>query len=144
MSDQLRMIVAAGILVYAFGGLGSLNPSAPVEPYTGSLRELHQASREMSKEDRASLSEALDKAADALSADSRNIVDTTGKAQDFFLAVLEFSYVGMGKPTAKYPSVASGVSEAMKAAVGDEDKALDAAAKAEVIRALREVSKATR
>lgn len=142
MSDNVRLLIAAGVVWYAFGMPGMPDGATPSGPYTGPLTALHSAGAGMASGDRATLSAAMSAAGDALAADSRDIVDTTAEAQDFFLAVVEFSYTGMGKPSAKYPAVAKALSDAVKGVVGDEAKALDAADKAKLVEVLREAGRA--
>lgn len=143
MTPQVRLLLAGGVVWYALGmpgvGGGGLAPSAP---YTGRLTAVHSAASAMSSADRATLSAAMRAAGDALAADSRGLVNTTEAAQRFFVAVLEFSYVGMGKPQAKYPAVAKALADEMEAAVGTEVAALDAAGRQKLVDAFHEAAEA--
>ena len=144
MSQPVRLALAAGIVWYAMGmpGVGGGGLVSPLSPYAGPLAAVHSAGAAMSPADRATLSAAMTAAGDALAADSRGLVDTTEEAQEFFVAVLEFSYVGMGKPSAKYPEVAKAISAEMERVVGTEVASIDAAKRQELVNAFHEAGRA--
>ena len=96
----IRVVLALGLAAYALGltdGGGGGKP-APSEPYAGAMTDVHQAAQLMQPEDRAVMSEAFYTGGDMLSADKKNLVDTTEVAQDFVFGILSFSYNGVGQP----------------------------------------------
>ena len=146
MKDLIRYAIVLGGLAYLFGG-GEPKPPEPdpapvVEPYTGSLTALHQASRSMDDKDRLNMSQGFAAGSDMLNADARNLVDTTVKANDYLVALLSFDYNGLGKPTSKYPAVADEIEKEALKVIGDEVKSLDPAAKTAYIALLAEFAKA--
>ena len=142
----IRMVLAIGLAAYALGltdGGGGGKP-APSGPYTGSMTSLHEVSRSMADQDKAVMSEAFSTGGDMLSADKRNLVDTTEVAQDFVFGILSFSYNGVGQPVEKYPTVADAIETELRAVYGDEVKSLTPSEKDEIVRTLKEISKAVR
>lgn len=140
--DTLRAIVVVGALWVAFAS--PTMPGVSVPPYAGGMSGLHTAAASMAPGDRAALSSALAAAADAVAADTRGMIDTTEKAQRVVFAVLEFSYVGMGKPSAKYPAVAEALSTEMRRVVGDTAGPFDATGRGRLAAAFREAAGAVR
>lgn len=141
--QSLRLVAAAVILWAVFGGGIPSGPSGSA-PYAGPMAAVHSASRGMTPADRAAFSEALSAGGDALAADTRGLVSSTAAAQRYVAALLEFSYNGMGKPSAKYPAVADALSAEMRKAVGDTDQALDAVGRGRLAEALREAARASK
>ena len=143
----IRVVLALGLAAYALGltdGGGGGGKPAPSEPYTGSMTDVHQAAQLMQPEDRAVMSEAFDTGGDMLSADKKNLVDTTEIAQDFVFGILSFSYNGVGQPVEKYPTVADAIETELRAVYGDEIKNLSPSEKDEIVRTLKEIAKAVR
>ena len=152
-NDLIRVAIVLATLGYLFGGDGGgggggkpePEPPAPVvEPYTGTLTALHQASRSMEEADRDAMSQGFALGADQLDADKRGLVDKTDVAQTFLLALLVFDYNGIGKPAQKYPSVADEVEKVFTSTLGDEIKPMDAADRSRLASQLREMAKAVR
>ena len=143
MTQPVRIAIAAGVVWYALGMPG-YQPAGGggVGPYAGGSTAVHSASRSMPAGDRATLSAALIAAGDALAADSLGMVGTTETAQKFVKAVLEFSYVGMGKPAAKYPEVAAAIQRELEATFGTDIATIDAAKRSAISEKLRTVGAA--
>ena len=135
--DLARYAAAALLVWYALG-------DTPAGTYTGSMAGLHDASRSMAADDRQSLAEAMTAGGDMLAADTRGLVNTTEKAQEFVAGILEFSYNGIGKPKTKYPAVADAISAEMQKAVGDKVGPFDAAGRARLVDSLLEAGRALR
>ena len=145
----IRIVLAIGLAAYALGltdggGGGGGSKPAPSGPYTGSMTSLHEVSRSMADQDKVVMSEAFSTGGDMLSADKRNLVDTTEVAQDFVFGILSFSYNGVGQPVEKYPTVADAIETELRAVYGDEVKSLTPSEKDEIVRTLKEISKAVR
>lgn len=143
----IRMALAVGLAAYALGltdGGGGGSKPAPSGPYEGPMTSLHEVSRTMADADRAVMSEAFSTGGDMLSADKRNLVDTTEVAQDFVFGILSFSYNGVGQPVEKYPAVADAIETELRAVYGDEIKNLSPSEKDEIVRTLKEIGKAVR
>ena len=144
----IRIVLAIGLAAYALGltdgGGGGGGKPAPSGPYTGSMTSLHEVSRSMADQDKVVMSEAFSTGGDMLSADKRNLVDTTEVAQDFVFGILSFSYNGVGQPVEKYPTVADAIETELRAVYGDEVKSLTPSEKDEIVRTLKEISKAVR
>jgi hypothetical protein len=147
-SNTIRMIIGAGIVWYALTG-GSLPgvsvPGvAPSGPYTGPLTALHDAAKSMDPKDRAALAEATTAAGDMLAADQLGLISTTEEMQRFCKAVLEFDYLGMGKPTTKYPAVAKAIQDELSKSIGTDVAPVTPAIRSTVAAALSEAGKALR
>lgn len=144
----IRVALALGLAAYALGltdgGGGGGGKPAPSEPYTGSMTAVHEAAQSMQPDDRAVMSEAFSTGGDMLSADKRNLVDTTEVAQDFVFGILSFSYNGVGQPVEKYPAVADAIEAELRKVYGDEIKGLSPSEKDEIVRTLKEIGKAVR
>ena len=144
MNQPVRMAVAAAIVWYALGMPGYQPAGGGAAPYVGGATAAHTASRAMPSGDRATLSAALSAAGDALAADSLGMVADTLTAQKFVKSVLEFSYVGMGKPAAKYPAVASAIQQELEAVFGSEVSAIDAGKRSAIASKLQTLGAAVR
>jgi hypothetical protein len=148
-ATTVRMILAAGIVLYVLtdgripwdllAGGGSSGG-----PYAGPLSTLHAAAASMDPKDRAVLSEAMAAAGEMLEADRLGLVTTTEELQRYVRAVTEFDYVGIGKPTQKYPAVAKAFQAELEKAVGTDVAPVTPAIRSAVVAALAEASKATR
>ena len=147
-SNTIRMIVCAGIVWYALTGGklpgGGVPGVAPSGPYTGSMTALHTAAATMDPKDRAVLAEAMAAAGEMLAADSLGLVSTTEEAQRYIKAVTSFDYVGIGKPTTKYPAVAKAFQDELTKVIGSDVAPVTPAMRSAVAAALAEASKATR
>jgi hypothetical protein len=146
--DLIRVAIVLATLGYVFGGGGvkpDPEPPAPiVEPYTGSMTGLHQTSRSMAPEDREVLADAFDAGGDMVNADGRGLIKTTEKAQDFVVALLEFDFNGIYKPTQRYPSLADAVQGELEKCLGDEIKPMDASDRSRFAACLDEMGRALR
>jgi hypothetical protein len=79
-----------------------------------------------------------------LAGDSLGLVSTTEELQRYIKAVTEFDYVGIGKPTQKYPAVAKAFQAELVKAIGTEVTQVTPAIRSAVVAAMAESSKATR
>lgn len=136
--------MAAAIVWYALGMPGYQPAGGGVSPYVGGATAVHTASRSMPATDRETLSAALKAAGDALAADSLGMVADTAAAQKFVKAVLEFSYVGMGKPAAKYPEVAAAIQQELEATFGTEVASIDASKRSAIASKLQTLGAAVK
>jgi len=144
-SSNVRYILAAIILGYAFGIIPPLNgPVNPVGPYRGPYPKIHQAARSMDFSDRKALSEAFKYAGEMLGNDKKDLIDTTAEAQDFAFAVLEYDYQTIGQPKRSYPDVADAISDALEDEIGTEKKALSSSDKRDVVEMLGNISEAVK
>ena len=144
---NVRYIAAAAVLYFALTGgkLPSIGPAeSPSGPYTGPLTALHAAAVSMEAHDRLVLGEALGAAGEMLEADKLGLVSTTEELQRFIKAVTEFDYVGLGKPTAKYPAVAKAIQDELSKAIGSDVAPVTSSMRREVAAALVEAGKAVR
>jgi hypothetical protein len=98
----------------------------------------------MDPKDRAVFAEAMAAAGEMLAADSLGMVSTTEELQRYIKAVTEFDYVGIGKPTTKYPAVAKAFQAELVKAIGTDVAQVTPAIRSAVAAALAESSKATR
>ena len=147
-SNTIRIIVGAGIVWYALTG-GKLpglpsGPAAPSGPYTGTMGALHTAAATMDPKDRAVLSESITASGEMLAADQLGLVSTTEELQRYIKAVTEFDYLGVGKPTQKYPAVAKAFQDELTKAIGSDVAPVTAAMRSTVAAALAEAGKAVR
>lgn len=148
-ATTVRMILAAGLVWYALtggklpggGGGGGVIPSGP---YTGQMAALHAAASTMATHDRAVLAEAMAAAGEMLAGDSLGLVSTTEELHRYIKAVTEFDYVGIGKPTQKYPAVAKAFEAELAKAIGTDVAPVTPAIRSATAAALAEASKATR
>jgi hypothetical protein len=79
-----------------------------------------------------------------LAADQLGLVSTTEELQRYIKAVTEFDYLGMGKPTSKYPAVAKAFQDELTKAVGTAVAPVTPALRSSVAAALTEAGKAVR
>ena len=144
MKDLIRYAIVLGGLAYLFGG-GEPKPPKPgptpvVEPYTGALTALHQASRSMDEKDRLNMSQGF-----AAGSDMLNVMHATLwirlLRRTIIVALLSFDYNGL-RNTSKYPAVADEIEKEALKVIGDEVKSLDPAAKTAYIALLAEFAKA--
>jgi len=142
----VRLAIVAGIGWYLVNGANvpDAGPTPPSGEYSGSMMSVHVASREMSDPDRAAMSYAFDTGADMLRADVTGLVKNTDVAQEYALAFLTFSYNGIGKPIAKYPSTADAIEAELSKVYGPDIVPVDAAKRAEIAAAFDEIGKAVR
>ena len=144
----LRVAVFLAVLGFVFGG-GEDKPSPPpdappVERYEGKRQELHRASRDMDEQDRLNMSMGFAAGADMLDADKRGLVKNTEVGQSYLLALIEFNYGGLAKPSTKYPAVSSELSKIFEETLGDEVVPMTDADRSKLSAELREMSKAVR
>ena len=146
-ATTVRMILAAGIVWYALTGgkiPGGVPGVVPSGPYTGPLTELHTAAATMDPKDRAVLAEAMAAAGEMLAADQLGLVSTTEELQRYIKAVTEFDYLGVGKPTQKYPAVAKAFQDELTKVIGSDVAPVTPAMRSAVAAALAEAGKAVR
>lgn len=147
MNPATLRLAGAALLVYVAlqGNLGGLVAGGGVGgPYAGRLADVHAAAASMAAADRKALSEAMEAAGEMLLADKLGLVATTEELQRYVKAATEFSYLGVGKPTEKYPAVARAIQAALDAAIGTEVAPVNATKRAEVAAVLSEAGKAVR
>lgn len=140
-ANLLRLAGAAALVYFALNWPGG---PAGGPAYSGRLSELHAAAAAMAPADRKALADALDAAGEMLQADKLGLVATTEELQRYIKATTEFSYLGVAKPTEKYPAVARAVQAALDAAIGTDVAPVTAGKRAEVVAALVEAGKAVR
>lgn len=148
LGSLLRVAVFLAVLGYVFGG-GEDKPTPPpdapqVEKYEGKMQELHRASRDMDEQDRLNMSMGFAAGADMLDADKRGLVKNTEIGQSYLLALIEFNYAGLAKPSTKYPAVSSELSKIFEETLGDEVVPMTDADRSKLSAELREMSKAVR
>jgi len=144
----LRVGVFLAVLGFVFGG-GEDKPTPPpdappVAKYEGRLKSLNEASRSMDEQDRLNMSTGFAAGADMLDADKRGLVKNTEVGQSYLLALIEFNYGGLAKPSTKYPAVSSELSKIFEETLGDEVVPMTAADRSKLSAELREMSKAVR
>ena len=151
-SDLIRYAVVLATLAYLFGGDGG-GPRPPkpepvpcvvVEPYTGPMTGVHQASRSMEDQDRIWLSDAFKAGGDMVNADGRGLIADTEKAQSFVVGILSFDYAGVFKPSAKYPALADSIEAELVKCIGDDIAPMSDADRTKFANCLTEIGKATR
>jgi hypothetical protein len=150
-SDLIRYAVVLATLAYLFGGDGGGRPPKPepvpcvvVEPYTGPMTGVHQASRSMEDQDRIWLSDAFKAGGDMVNADGRGLIADTEKAQSFVVGILSFDYAGVFKPSAKYPALADSIEAELVKCIGDDIAPMSDADRSKFANCLTEIGKATR
>lgn len=141
---RLAIVAAIGWHLVNGANVPDAGPTPPSGPYSGSMMAVHVASREMSDPDRAAMSYAFDTGADMLRADVTGLVKNTDVAQEYALAFLTFSYNGIGKPIAKYPTTADAIEVELSKVYGPDIVPVDAAKRAEIAAAFDEIGKAVR
>lgn len=151
-SDLIRYAVVLATLAYLFGGDGG-GPRPPkpepvpcvvVEPYTGPMTGVHQASRSMEDQDRIWLSDAFKAGGDMVNADGRGLIADTEKAQSFVVGILSFDYAGVFKPSAKYPALADSIEAELVKCIGDDIAPMSDADRSKFANCLTELGKAIR
>ena len=146
MNSNVVRLAIAGFLVYlAMSGKLPGIPAGPSSgPYAGPLTALHAAAGSMDAGDRAVLAEALEAAGEMLEADKLGLVSTTEELQRYTRAIVEFDYLGLGKPATKYPAVAKAIQDELSKAIGSDVAPVTSAMRREVAAALVEAGKAVR
>ena len=150
-SDLIRYAIVLATLGYLFGGDGGGRPPKPepvpcvvVEPYTGPMTGVHQASRSMEEQDRIWLSDAFTAGGAMAAADSRGLLADSEKSQSFVVGILSFDFNGVFKPSAKYPALADAIEVELVKCVGDDIRPLTDADRSKFASCLTEIGKATR
>jgi hypothetical protein len=143
-NDLVRYGLAAAVLWYVFAGPAAVPTGPSSGPYTGTMSALHTAAASMEPHDKAVLSEALSASGEMLAGDVQGLVSTTEELQRYIKAVTEFDYIGIGKPTAKYPAVASAVQSELTKVIGTDVAPVTPAMRSAVSAALTEAGKAVR
>ena len=142
---NIRYLIAAAILFFVFSGMKFPGaPSAPSGPYTGSMTALHEAAKSMDPKDREALSEAISASGEMLKSDSLGLVSTTEELQRYIRAVTEFDYIGIGKPSQKYPFVAKAFQDELVRAIGNDVVPVTPTLRSSVASALIEAGKAVK
>jgi hypothetical protein len=146
MNAYLRPALAAAIVWYALGmpGLPSAGKPGGGGSYVGPMSALHTAASSMPAREREVLSEALAAAGEMLAGDVQGLVANTEGLQRYIKAVTEFDYIGIGKPTAKYPGVASALQSELSKVIGSDVAPVTASIRSSVSAALTEAGKAVR
>ena len=145
----IRVGVFLAVLGFVFSGGEDKKPTPPpdappVAKYEGGRQQLHAASRSMDEQDRVNMSMGFDAGADMLDADKRGLVKNTEVGQSYLLALIEFNYGGLAKPSTKYPSVSSELSKIFEETLGTEVVPMSAADRSKLSAELREMAKAVR
>ncbi len=149
-NDLVRIAIVLATLGYIFGGDGGGKPKPEpvpcvvVEPYTGPMTGVHQASRSMEEQDRIWLSDAFTAGGDMAAADSRGLLADSEKSQSFVVGILSFDFNGVFKPSAKYPALADAIEVELVKCVGDDIRPLTDADRSKFASCLTEIGKATR
>jgi hypothetical protein len=142
-----RYLIAGVLIYFVLSGMkfpGLPSPSVPSGPYTGSMTALHDAAKAMDPKDREALSEAIAASGEMLKADQQGLVSTTEELQRYVKAVVEFDYLGVGKPTAKYPAVAKAFQDELVKAIGNDVAPVTPTLRSSVASALTEAGKAVK
>lgn len=141
---NVRILAAALCLGVAFaGGVGTLTkPAAGV--YSGPMKSVNDAAAAMTPADRDVLAEAFLASSEMLASDSLGLVGNTEELQRFVWGCLEFSYIGVGEPSKKYPAVAQAIAAELKRLAGDEVVPLTPEKRGTAAAALAEVANAVR
>jgi hypothetical protein len=140
--NSLRMLVAAAIVLWVFGG--GIRSASVAAPYAGPMSRVHDASRSMAAGDRAALSETLQAAGEMLAADRVGMVSTTEELQRYVKAATEFDYLALGTPNTKYPAVAEAIQAELAKAAGTDVAKLTPAMRDAAVAAMVEAGKAVR
>jgi hypothetical protein len=150
-NDLIRIAIVLATLGYLFGGDGGGRPPKPepvpcvvVEPYTGPMTGVHQASRTMEEQDRIWLSDAFTAGGDMAAADSRGLLADSEKSQSFVVGILSFDFNGVFKPSAKYPALADAIEVELVKCLGDDIRPLSDSDRTAFANCLKEIGKATR
>lgn len=137
----VRLLIACGLVLYLYSSGNLLEVAVP---YSGPLTKLHEEAAKMDRKDREALGEGLIAAGEMLAADRLGLVSTTEEAQRYVKAVLEFDYLGLGKPTVKYPLVSAAVESELKKATGEDTAQMTPELRRSISAALLESGKAVR
>ena len=147
----IRILIALALIGAIFSGDGGPRPPkpepcvvVPVEPYTGPMTGVHQASRSMEEQDRIWLSDAFTAGGDMAAADSRGLLSDSEKSQSFVVGILSFDFNGVFKPSAKYPALADAIEVELVKCLGDEIRPLSDSDRTAFANCLKEIGKATR
>lgn len=150
-SDLIRIAIVLATLGYLFGGDGGGRKPKPepvpcvvVEPYTGPMTGVHQASRSMEEQDRIWLSDAFTAGGDMAAADSRGLLSDSEKSQSFVVGILSFDFNGVFKPSAKYPALADAIEVELVKCLGDDIRPLSDSDRTAFANCLKELGKAIR
>ena len=150
-NDLIRIAIVLATLGYLFGGDGGGRPPKPepvpcvvVEPYTGPMTGVHQASRSIEEQDRIWLSDAFTAGGDMAAADSRGLLAESEKSQSFVVGILSFDFNGVFKPSAKYPALADAIEVELVKCLGDDIRPLSDSDRTAFANCLKEIGKATR
>ena len=150
-NDLIRIAIVLATLGYLFGGDGGGRPPKPepvpcvvVEPYTGPMTGVHQASRSMEEQDRIWLSDAFTAGGDMAAADSRGLLADSEKSQSFVVGILSFDFNGVFKPSAKYPALADAIEVELVKCLGEDIRPLSDSDRTAFANCLKEIGKATR
>ena len=150
-NDLIRIAIVLATLGYLFGGDSGPRPPKPepvpcvvVEPYTGPMTGVHQASRSMEEQDRIWLSDAFTAGGAMAAADSRGLIADSEKSQSFVIGILSFDFNGVFTPSKKYPELADAIEVELVKCLGDEIRPLSDADRSKFASCLKEIGKATR
>ena len=150
-NDLIRIAIVLATLGYLFGGDSGPRPPkpepcvvVPVEPYTGPMTGVHQASRSANEQDRVWISDAFIAGGDMVDADGRGLIADTEKAQSFVIGILQFDVNGVFKPSAKYPALADAIEVELVKCIGDDIAPMSDADRSKFANCLKEIGKATR
>ena len=139
-------------LLVTFGGDGG-GPSPPkpepvpcvvVEPYTGSMTGVHQASRSMEEQDRIWLSDAFTAGGDMAAADSRGLLADSEKSQSFVVGILVLILTVFSNHRQSIPALADSIEVELVKCLGDDIRPLTDADRSKFAACLTEIGKATR
>jgi len=150
-NDLIRIAIVLATLGYLFGGDSGPRPPKPepvpcvvVEPYTGPMTGVHQASRSMEEQDRIWLSDAFTAGGAMAAADSRGLIADSEKSQSFVVGILSFDFNGVFKPSAKYPALADAIEVELVKCLGDDIRPLSDSDRTAFANCLKEIGKAIR
>jgi hypothetical protein len=140
---NLRILAVALCLGVAVAG-GVQTLPRPAAEYSGPMKAVNEAAAAMLPSDRAVLAEAFLASSEMLASDSLGIVSNTEEFQRYVQACLEFSYIGVGEPSKKYPAVAKAILAELKKTAGDEVTPLTPEGRGTAAAALAAVASAVR
>lgn len=143
----IRIAVAVAVWWFASGREMPSIPGLDGETihqakYTGSMTELHGASRKMSAETRKSLSDTLSSAATMIESDRAGAIKTTDQLQAAIKATVAFGHTAFQGQ--RYPAVAEVLQWELEQAVGGNAGELSQGTRTKTVAVLRESSKAVR
>lgn len=146
----IRILIALALIGAIFSGGSDPKPKPEpvpcvvVEPYTGPMTGVHQASRSMEEQDRIWLSDAFTAGGDMAAADSRGLLSDSEKSQSFVVGILSFDFNGVFKPSAKYPALADAIEVELVKCLGDDIRPLSDSDRTAFANCLKELGKAIR